>query len=189
MAVHDTRLESRRLLLQRSRAEWSVVVSVCLVVSLLLTACRTPPVPESVVQPYRVTDFLGRGDPARQASLRLVVQGLEAEQRQRVAPARVDYERAIQVDATNPWAYLALARYYVEQAEVGRVDALLDQAAALFEAEGLREARIGVYLIGLRGSAFALQGREVEATIYLQRAGSLSPMVWGDGQLSAGELL
>ena len=103
--------------------------------------------------------------------------------------ARASYERAIQVDATNPWAYLVLARYYVEQGEVSRVGSLLDQSAALFEAQGFREPRVGVHLVGLRGSAFVLEGRSADGTLYLERAQELAPGVWGDDQLEAGELL
>ena len=160
-----------------------------LLAAALFSGCRTPTPPEPTVEPYRVSDFLDQGDPARRASLRLVVQGLEADERGNFSSARASYERAIQVDATDPWAYLALARYYLDQGEPERVSSLLDQSAALFEAEGLREPRVGVHLMGLRGGAFAGTGRDAEATLYLERAQILAPGVWGDGQLKAGELL
>lgn len=174
----------------RGAAAWLRVFAVLgLLLGLFQSGCRTPAPPEPTVEPYRVSDFLERGDPTRRASLRLVVQGLVADRGRNFASARARYERAIQVDATNPWAYLALARYYLEQGDAQRVGALLDQSAALFEAEGLRESRAGVLLIGLRGGAFALLGREADATLYLERAQSLAPGVWGDGRLEAGELL
>jgi len=187
-------LQARRSGSGRSRVRettiglWRVVLLGLLIASFQ-SGCRTPAPPEPTVEPYRVSDFLNRGDPARRASLRLVVQGLEADQAGNFASARAGYERAIQVDATDPWAYLALARYYLEQGEPERVSALLDQSAALFEAEGLREPRVGVHLIGLRGGVFAGMGREADATLYLERAETLAPGVWGDGQLEAGELL
>ena len=151
--------------------------------------CQTPAPPPAPVAPYKATDFLEKGDPARNASMRLVVQGLKSDELHQYPAARAAYERAIQVDATNPWAYLVLARYYVEQGEVSRVDSLLDQSAALFEAQGLREPRVGVHLLGLRGSAFILQSRSADGTLYLERAQELAPGVWGDGQLEASELL
>ena len=151
--------------------------------------CQTPPAPPAPVTPYKATDFLDQGDAARKASMRLVVQGLASDERGAYPAARASYERAIQVDATNPWAYLVLARYYVQQGDASRVNSLLDQSAALFEAQGLREPRVGVHLLGLRGSAFVLQGRSADATLYLERAQELAPGVWGDDQLEAGELL
>ena len=69
------------------------------------------------------------------------------------------------------------------------MNSLLDQSAALFEAQGLREPRVGVHLLGLRGSAFVLEGRSADATLYLERAQELAPGVWGDDQLEADELL
>ena len=96
----------------------------------LQVGCQTPAPPPAPVKPYKATDFLDQGDPARKASMRLVVQGLESDERGAYPAARAGYERAIQVDATNPWAYLALARYYVQQGDVSRVNSLLDQSAA-----------------------------------------------------------
>ena len=156
-----------------------------------MLACQTPSPPPKVswVTPVRATDFVMQGDAARRASMRLVVQGLDADERKDFPSARASYERSIQVDATNPWSYLALARYYLEQGEAQRVGPLLDQSAALFEAEGLREPRVGVHLIGLRGGAYGSLGQDTEAQLYIERAQTLAPLVWGDGQLQAGELL
>ncbi len=165
------------------------LIALGLLVAFFQWGCRTPPPPPAPVVPYKATDFLNQGDPARKASMRLVVQGLQSDEHQEYPAARAAYERAIQVDATNPWAYLVLARFYVQQGEVSRVNSLLDQAAALFEAQGLREPRVGVHLLGLRGSAFVLEGRSADGTLYLERAQELAPGVWGDDQLEAGELL
>ena len=166
-----------------------VLLGLSLVLVLFQAGCQTPAPPPDPVKPYKATDFVDQGDPARKASMRLVLQGLESDERHAYPAARAAYERSIQVDATNPWAYLALARYYVQQGDVSRVNSLLDQAAALFEAQGLREPGVGVHLLGLRGSAFVLEGRSADATLYLERAQELAPDVWGDGQLEAGELL
>jgi tetratricopeptide (TPR) repeat protein len=146
------------------------------------------------VTPIRVSDAVGLGDPARRASTRLVVQGLEADAAHAYERARGSYERAIQVDATNPYAYLALARHYVDLEAADPRDAersllLIDQAAALFEAEDMREPRVGVHLMGLRGRAMRTTGQEEDAALYLDRARALSPAIWGDEYLSAEELL
>lgn len=149
--------------------------------------------PVETVRPIRVSDAVGVGDPARRASTRLTVQGLDADAAGAIQRARGSYERAIQVDATNPYAYLALARHYLDAADTDPADAdravpLIDQAAALFEAEGMREPRVGVHLMGLRGRAMRETGQEVDAELYLERARELAPDVWGDGELSAVEL-
>jgi len=165
------------------------------VVALLHTvACATGTGrPVETVRPIHVTDAVGLGDPARRASTRLTVQGLDADAVGALERARGSYERAIQVDATNPHAYLALARHYLDADDHDLRDAerathLIDQAAALFEAEGMREPRVGVHLMGLRGRAMQAAGQEIDAELYLARARELAPDVWGDGALSAEEL-
>jgi len=141
------------------------------------------------VDPIRVTQAVSQGDPARRASMRLSVQGLEADAAGEYQRAQGSFERAIQVDPTNPYAYLALARHHVDAGDAATALQLLDQAAALFESQGMREPRVGVHLMGLRGRAYHATGRSEDAEIYLERARELSPSVWGDGYLSPEELL
>jgi len=156
---------------------------------VLASGCARPPTPvEEIVDPIRVSDAIGLGDPARRASTRLVVQGLEADEAGESERAQGSYERAVQVDATNPYVYLALARHHLDGGDAAHATYLIDQAAALFEAEGMREPRVGVHLIGLRGRAMQLAGRSEEAILYLDRAGAMAPSIWGDGVLSAEEL-
>jgi hypothetical protein len=156
---------------------------------LLASACARPPVSvEETVEPIRVSDAVGLGDPARRASMRLVVQGLDADEAGETGRAQGSYERAVQVDATNPYVYLALARHHLDGSDIEHATYLIDQAAALFEAEGMREPRVGVHLIGLRGRAMQMGGQSDEADLYLERAGAMAPTVWGDAYLSAGEL-
>lgn len=156
----------------------------------VLTSCatRTEQAEEVAVEPVRVSEFLYDGDPARRASLRLVIQGLDADRLAQTERARGSYERAIQVDATNPFAYLALARQVLDTSDSEQGLQLLDQAAALFEAEGQRNPRVGAHLIGLRGRAFHASGRGEDGVLYLERARTLAPEVWSDGYLSAEEL-
>ncbi|MCS5638688.1 MAG: hypothetical protein NZ990_19440 [Myxococcota bacterium] len=136
----------------------------------------------------RVTDALGTGDAARRASVRLVVEGLEADHEGSLRRAQGSYERAIQVDPTNPYAYLALARHHLDGGDPLEAGNFIDQSAALFEAEGLSSPGVNAHLIGLRGWAFEVQGRGAEAGLYSERAASLAPEVWGDGYLAPGEL-
>jgi tetratricopeptide (TPR) repeat protein len=143
------------------------------------------------VDPIRVSDAAEIGDPARRASTRLVLQGLDADIQGHTERAQGSYERAIQVDATNPYAYLALARHYLDLDgyQADRAMPLLDQAAALFEAEDMREPRVGVHLMGLRGRGLQAAGQGADAAIYLERAADLSPEIWGDHYLAPEELL
>jgi tetratricopeptide (TPR) repeat protein len=144
---------------------------------------------EQEVDPIRVSQAADVGDPARRASIRLVLQGLEADAAGLPERAQGSYERAIQVDPTNPYAYLALARHDLETADAAtRAPLLLDQAAALFEAEGMRDPSVGVHLMGLRGQALQETGHSADGTIYLDRAAELAPGVWGDGYLAPEEL-
>lgn len=141
------------------------------------------------VEPLRISDVLGEGDPARNASVRLVVQGLESDIQGEMDRALGAYQQAIQVDATNPYAYLALARHHLDGGEPRLALQLLNQAAALFEAEGGDDPRIDVHLMGLRGRAFHALGRGQDGVLYLEHARDLAPVIWGDGHLSAAELL
>ena len=140
------------------------------------------------VRPARVSDGLGDGDAEREASLRLVIQGLEADAMGRPRRARGSYERAVRIDPTNPYAYLALARHQAEGVEPDEALAFLDQAAALFDDEGLRSPGVLVHELGLRGQVYLATGRHDEGMLLLERAREMSPSVWSDGQLSADDL-
>jgi tetratricopeptide (TPR) repeat protein len=134
-----------------------------------------------------VASVADTGDPARRASQRLVMQGLEADDARRSTEAIASYERALQVDPTNPVAYLALARHSVAMDEPERALHELDQAESLLGSDadplGAR-----AHLEGLRGLALRELGRDAEAERHLSRARSLAPSVWSDGQLDAREL-
>ncbi len=136
----------------------------------------------------RVTEAQDEGDAARRASIRLVLDGLDAEVGGQADRAEISYERAIQVDPTNPFAYLALARHHAEGTDPERALAFLDQASALFEAQGENSHRVRVHLIGLRGEAQYSAGRIAEGDALLEQARNLAPYVWSDGHLSAEEL-
>ena len=78
---------------------------------------------------------MASGDDQFRASQRLVLEGLDADERGEAARAHSRYERALQIDASNPWVYLALARHYIDQGEPGRALAHLDRAEALLDAQ------------------------------------------------------
>jgi tetratricopeptide (TPR) repeat protein len=143
----------------------------------------------------RISEVAGRGDPIRRASTRLVLKGLGAGEPQR---ALSHYERAIQIDATNPYAYLALASYQVQWGDVDRGLQSLNQAELLLGSEELRSPRVEPHLAGLHGRARVrmrrhtrvakTSGRAREGEPLLERARRLAPEVWGDGWLTAAEL-
>ncbi len=171
---------------------------VTLVSIFTYSGCLTQGIDHTGGRALRVSDVAERGDAARRASVRLVIQGLEADtaadlylgmdSETELRRAQGSYERAIQVDPTNPYAYLALARHHLDGGDATQAVNLIDQSAALFEAEGLRSPEVNVHLIGLRGWSFESRGPSGEGKIYLSRAATLAPNVWGDGSLSAEEL-
>jgi thioredoxin-like negative regulator of GroEL len=155
-----------------------------LVAALCGCALRfAPPTHEASLH---ISDAAQEGDATRRASMRLLLQGLDADSEGHANAALSAYERAIQIDATNPYAYLALARHEVEARHWNRAREALDQAELLFGEEGA--PGVEAHLAGLRGAAAAGKGYGADAEPLLDRASQLAPSVWGDGQLSADEL-
>ena len=136
--------------------------------------------------PLRLSQVSSEGDATRRASLRLCLQGLDSDSEGRARMALSQYERAIQIDPTNPFAYLAIARHEVERGDPQRALEYLDRAEMLLDSEGARSPRVEPHLVGLRGAALRETGQGGEEL--LARAYELSPSVWSDGQLSAAEL-
>jgi len=140
------------------------------------------------VRPLRITNVAEDGDAARRASVRLVDDGLVADADGDEARAQARYERALQVDASNPYAYLAIARHYVETQDPQRALQFLDRADALFRMQGTPPPGVQVHLLGLRGGALYDSGDISAGVELLDRARELSPAVWGDGALHPNEL-
>ncbi len=165
------------------------LAAVCVVVAFLAgCAGRLPifaPVP---VAPLRLHEIAGEGDAARRASQRLVLQGLGHDANGQARLARTSYERALQVDPNNPFAYLALARQAVESGDGTSALEYLEQSEVLLGAEDLRSPRVEPHLAGLRGGALRARGEREDASVLLARASTLAPSVWNDGKLSAAEL-
>lgn len=166
----------------------------------LLAGClgRGTSSPQHGAGPLRISELDDGGDPRRGASLWALSRGLDYATEAQPDRALVEYERAIQVDASNPYAYVALSRHYLELGDVESALRNLDQAELLL---GLADAgeprpqrgtdptleRIRPHLEGLRGGALLALGREAEARPLLDRARERAPGVWGDGQLGAEE--
>ena len=138
--------------------------------------------------PLRISEVADEGDGTRRASTRLVLTGLASDAELKPRLALSQYERAIQIDPTNPFAYLALARHYADRSDPGRTLEYLDQAEILLESQDLNFPRVEPHISGLRGSALLVAGRSTEAKPLLERADTLAPSVWGDGRLSPEEL-
>ena len=134
----------------------------------------------------RVGELAERGDAARRASTRLVLRGLDAEIAGRAGQATSDFERAIQVDPTNPLPYLALARQEAFGGSPDRALAFVDKARAAF---GAAAESLGArpHLDGLRGAALAARGERTRARPFRQAAAEASS-AWADGILDAHEL-
>jgi len=156
---------------------------------LLATGCSWLPLelrPASA--PLRISEVADEGDAERRASTRLVLEGLDADEDGDPERALSSYELALQVDPTNPWAYIALARHHADGVDPRQALPFLDQAHALLLAQGASSPRADAVLLGLRGQALVASGRYEEGIPWLERAREQSPDVWSDGRLSAAEL-
>lgn len=147
----------------------------------------TPP-PAPAEPPLTASGSLGRYDARRDASLRLVIAGLEADSVGEASRALASYQRAVRLDATNPIAFLALARHHVAAGHPEEASAFLDQARALFEAEGETGSAVDVWGIGLRAWIDRAEGHDADADARFDAARALSPQIWHDELLSADEL-
>jgi tetratricopeptide (TPR) repeat protein len=139
-------------------------------------------------RPLTTTAALGQTDSARDASLRLVIAGLDADSEGRPNRALASYQRAVRVDSTNPFAYLALARHHLEGGSPAEASAFLDQARSLFESQQRLGPAVDVWGIGLRAWIDRDEGRDDLADSRFEAARELSFEIWDDERLSAAEL-
>jgi hypothetical protein len=156
--------------------------------ALLVAACSVTPRTTQAVSPtrrpaLRISAAAGEGDARRRASTQLVLDGLDNEIRGKARAGAARYGDALRIDANNPFAALALARYEVFVGDPDRGLAHLDRYADLAGA-GADPA----HLAGLRGAALVRLGKRALAQPYLQEARSLAPEIWGDARLDALEL-
>jgi tetratricopeptide (TPR) repeat protein len=158
-------------------------------VALLLVFAWTAgcQVPRAIGLPgeaLRLSRVAGTGDPARRASMRLVLSGLDADEAGRSAEASSHYERALQVDPTNPYAWLALARQEVFEGDPDRGLANLDKAETLLASDEAAAA----HLAGIRAAGLRAVGQPGLAEPFLREARERAPAAWADGKLDAAEL-
>jgi len=155
--------------------------------ALFATACAL--VPSAAPEPsLHLGDLANDGDQVRRASQRLVLEGLRADAQDESERARGLYQRALQVDSGNPYAYLALARQSAAQDEPELALEYVERAEDLLAAEANPSPGADVHLEGLRGIALTQTGETVEGRALLERAAQTAPDVWGDGRLDADEL-
>lgn len=152
------------------------------------SACAVAPAPRAATAPIaqpalRVSALASDGDARRRASTQLVLYGLASEMRGSLREALARYEDALKVDANNPSASLAFARYEIFVGDADRGLAHLDRYEAL---AGARASL--AHVAGLRGAALAKLGKRALARPYLEEARALAPSVWGDARLDAREL-
>lgn len=174
------------------RVRKTVVASMSLGVWLAIASgCIAPPArrpPPLRIEPIRLIEVAHVGDPARRASIRLVISGVDHDIDGDPMRAVGSYERALQVDPTNPYAWLALARHAVQRGNPEGALEYLEQAESFFRGEREFSPRAGVHLIGLRGWALYEGGAVEEGSALLAQASADAPETWGDGRLSALEL-
>ena len=154
----------------------------------LASGCIVTPRTTEVVAPVRppalrISGVAQEGDARRRASTQLVLDGLASEMRGSGREAAARYGDALRVDANNPFAALAFARFEIFAGDADRGLAHLDRYAALAGA-----GADAAHLSGLRGAALARLGKRALAQPYLQEASALAPAVWGDARLDAREL-
>jgi len=152
--------------------------------ALPVLACQTSRGAAFPGEPLRLSQVANAGDAARRASMRVVMTGLDADARGRSAEASSLYERALQVDPTNPYAWLALARQEVFEGDPERGLASLDKAQALLTGDESAAA----HLAGIRAAGLAALGQSSRAAPYANEARARAPGVWSDGKLDASEL-
>jgi len=138
--------------------------------------------------PFRLSGLGSSGDPAHDASMQLVLDGLDADVAANPDLALVLYERSLQVDPTNAYAYLAIARHRVDGPDPESAFVFLDRAEILLESQGSLSPGAQAHLAGLRGAAHLASGRRAEGLSHLERARELAPRTWSDGRLDAREL-
>jgi tetratricopeptide (TPR) repeat protein len=164
-------------------------VTLVLAVCLVSAGCRhsTSVRFEDSVPALRIGELAGQGDAARRASIQLTLRGLDYDVDGRTNQAAGQYLRALQVDATNPYAFLAVARQEADGLQPMKALPFLDKSSALVAAQG-EDPRVEAHLEGIRGQALHASGEYERARPYLERAALLAPDVWSDGRLDAEEL-
>lgn len=169
--------------LKKHTAGIALVLAVGLGLACALPGAAPPPTS------FHLSSVADQGDAARRASTRLALRGLDADAQTLPDEAAAFYDRALQVDPTNPYVYLCLARHDVEDGAPDQAEADLDKADALVGSlDADQQGIVRVYLMGLRGAALEEQGKPGQARPLLDAASKAAPEAWADGRLDASEL-
>ena len=112
-----------------------------LLVALVLGCAGFVSAPQ--VEPFRIGDVAGEGDAARRASTRLVLGGLDAEASGNASRGRSLHERALQVDPTNPYAFLALGDQSLAAGRMDEAEAYYQRALRLSSDRADAQAALG----------------------------------------------
>jgi tetratricopeptide (TPR) repeat protein len=161
-----------------------VRVAAAALLAFVAAACTVPRAATHPGEPLHLTRVASSGDAARRASMRLVLSGLDADEVGRSAEASSLYERALQVDPTNPYAWLALARQEVFEGDPDRGLANLDKAETLLATDEAAAAHVA----GIRAAGLRAVGQGTLAEPLLRDARERAPAAWADGKLDAAEL-
>jgi tetratricopeptide (TPR) repeat protein len=151
---------------------------------LAVAGCQVPRAATLPGEPLHLSRVASEGDPARRASMRLVLSGIDADEAGRSAEASSLYERALQVDPTNPYAWLALARQEVFEGDPDRGLANLDKAETLLVSDETADAHVA----GIRAAGLRAVGQGALAEPFMREARERAPSAWADGKLDAAEL-
>ncbi len=139
-------------------------------------------------EPFHLAEHLEEGSPSWRASMHLVAEGLRVEAEGRPGEAVERYDRALQLEPANPYAFLAIARYLAEHGRPDTALGHLEQAEALLASRGTPPG-LRPHLRGLRGFVLRELGDREGGTRLLDEARRDAPDAWADGFLEAEELL
>ena len=146
--------------------------------------------PTSLASPepsFHLSELIRKGDARRQASTGLVLTGLDFDQNGRPDRAAAQYQLAIQLDPSNPLAYLAFARHFCDNSNPLQSLSYLDKLENLQPIHQLPHG-VRAHVAGIRGWALLEDGNLERAIPYLRQARSLAPSTWADARLSPEEL-
>lgn len=144
---------------------------------VLLTACA--PRPTLVGPPPFEKAIQKETDPKRLASLRIVEAGKKELQNMRLERAAQEFSKAIEIDATNPYAYFYFAQARIRGQRMPEAVDLLDQAVTRFG----KDDRWKSEALAVRGEVLESMKEYPRAKASFQEAVKASP---GNGRAHQG---
>lgn len=182
-------MDSAADVMRNSIREWTrVLVAVLLIAPSFACVSALPTSRAPAPGGLRLSELSDLGDPQRRASMRLVLEGLDYDAAGDPGKAAGRYDTALQLDPTNPYAYLSVARQRAAGRDPASAMSFIDRTESLLRASRELTPSAQAHLIGLRGSVWYATGKLRAGADALERARDLAPWVWRDGQLAAHEL-